>query len=86
MNETKWTPGPWRFGVRRDDSMWLSLGDPKAGPHYQGDLVASPDDARLIVAAPDLLEALEEVVRLSDRKHNAWDKAHAAMAKARGEV
>ena len=34
------------------------------------------------VAGPDLLEALKEVVALSDRKHDAWDKARAAIAKA----
>jgi hypothetical protein len=48
-------------------------------------LIAEQDaTARLIAAAPELLEALEEVVAISDRKHNAWDKAHAAIAKARG--
>lgn len=38
----------------------------------------------LIAAAPELLAALEEVVRISDRKHDAWDAAHAAIAKAKG--
>lgn len=41
--------------------------------------------ADLIAAAPDLLEALEEVVAISDRKHDAWDKAKQAIAKAKGE-
>jgi hypothetical protein len=49
------TPGPWVYGVRDDGSIWLSLGDFRTGPHFQGDLVASEDDARLICAAPDLL-------------------------------
>lgn len=39
-------------------------------------------NAILYTAAPDLLEALEEVVRISDRKHIAWDKAKAAIKKA----
>ena len=39
-------------------------------------------DAALAAAAPDLLEALQQVVAISDRKHEAWDKAHAAIAKA----
>lgn len=42
-------------------------------------------NARLISAAPDLLEALQEVVAISDRKHDAWDKAKAAIAKAVGQ-
>jgi hypothetical protein len=41
-------------------------------------------NTRLISAAPDLLEAFIEVVAISDRKHDAWDKAHAAIAKATG--
>ena len=40
--------------------------------------------ARLFAAAPDLLEALKEVVALSDRDQFAWRKAHAAIAKAEG--
>lgn len=29
----------------------------------------------------ELIEALEEVVRISDRKHDAWDKAKSVLAK-----
>lgn len=39
---------------------------------------------RLAAAAPALLKALEEVVALSDRKHQAWDNARAAIAAAKG--
>jgi hypothetical protein len=39
-------------------------------------------NAALIASAPDLLAALKEVVAISDRKHDAWDKAKAAIAKA----
>lgn len=38
--------------------------------------------AKLIIAATDLLEALQEVVKISDRNHIAWDKAKAAIKKA----
>lgn len=34
------------------------------------------------VAGPELLPALKEVVRISNRKHDAWDAARAAIAKA----
>lgn len=44
--------------------------------------VSDGANARLISAAPELLEALREVVRISDRNHRAWDKARAAIAKA----
>lgn len=54
------TPGEWKYGVRPDKSIWLSLGDVKGpGAHFQGDLVASEDDARLMVASRELLEALK---------------------------
>jgi hypothetical protein len=43
------------------------------------------DDARLIAAAPDLLEALKELIAITDRDHVAWDKAKAAIAKAEGQ-
>lgn len=32
----------------------------------------------------ELLAAFEEVLRISDRKHDAWDRAHAAIAAAKG--
>lgn len=46
----------------------------------------SKDRARLIATAPDLLAALKAVIALSDRKHDAWDAAHAAIAKAEGRL
>lgn len=42
-------------------------------------------NARLISAAPDLLEALEAVVSVADRATTEFDLARAAIAKARGE-
>ena len=50
----------------------------------------TPDDATceanasLFMAAPRLLAALKEVVAISDRKHDAWDEAKAAIAEASG--
>jgi hypothetical protein len=39
-------------------------------------------NAQLFAAAPDLLAAMKKVVAISDRKHDAWDEARAAIAKA----
>lgn len=47
----------------------------------QGAAVRKANQA-LLLAAPALLKALQEVVAISDRKHEAWDRAHAAIAKA----
>ncbi len=66
------TPGEWAYGVRSDGSIWLSLGDPKTGPHHQGDLVATPADAQLIISAPKLLAACEA-------QHKAIDALMAAL-------
>ena len=39
-------------------------------------------NARLVSAAPDLLEALQGILEITDRNHVAWGKAHAAIKKA----
>ena len=53
-DEMAHTPGKWEYGKRPDGSIWLSIGDPGVGPHYQADLHATEDDAKLIITAPDL--------------------------------
>jgi hypothetical protein len=40
------------------------------------------EDAKLITAAPELLKALIDIVKISDRRHDAWDKAKEAIEKA----
>jgi hypothetical protein len=42
-------------------------------------------NARLIAAAPDLLAALEVIVKICDRNTVEFDSARAAIAKAKGE-
>jgi hypothetical protein len=42
-------------------------------------------NARLMAAAPDLLEALQEIIAITDRDHIAWVKAKAAIEKAVGD-
>lgn len=94
MSEPKLTAGPWRYGVRPDGSMWLSLGNPSKGPHYQGDLVASVADANAIIATRELYVALEDLIDLAAAaiRTGAYEgeveirNAYAALAKARGQV
>lgn len=84
------TPGPWaknRYGelcgsdhkriTLSDSGISLSCGVPQ--PEYIA-------NARLVAAAPDLLEALKAVVSVADRKTVEFDKAHAAIAKAEGKA
>ena len=42
--------------------------------------------ARVMVSRLDMLAALKDVVRLSDRKHEAWDRAKEVIAAAEGRA
>jgi len=85
--ELKHTPGPWSI---RQESVW-SVGT----DHEMTALVYGCTDteeeanARLIAAAPDLLEALKILAKQAE-SHGAegvyWDKARAAIAKAEGRA
>jgi len=87
------TPGPWVV-ERADDAYCIaSVGNlvvmPSSGKVKHDNTEA---DARLISAAPDLLEALEMIVAEADSYtartgkpvYNWLDQARAAIAKARG--
>ena len=67
MSEQKHTPGFWAYGVRPDGSIWISLGNPVTGPHRQGDFPGTEADARLSVAAPDLLSIAERLIRWNEK-------------------
>lgn len=58
-SETKHTPGPWV--LTRDDFGFFSVSSEAATPHKEpvAPHVYDWDDARLIAAAPDMLEALK---------------------------
>ena len=96
---SKHTPGPWEV----IDGFYPSVKEIK-GPSFtitavmlatdltQKDYKNRHADLHLIAAAPDLLNALEQLVAVkdySDRIWGAtfdWDAARAAIAKAKGEV
>ncbi|CAM4031040.1 hypothetical protein [Ectopseudomonas alcaliphila] len=83
---SKHTPGPWEIHKAQNGRTIVQVG-PCAPEEYAGCawLDVSEPDACLIAAAPDLLEALEAVVRVADRATVEFDMARAAIAKARGE-
>lgn len=80
---TKHTPGSWRY---------------EYGPGFCGALISArgtiiaefiseprPSNARLIAAAPDLLEALQGLIAGAEAMGWNTKKARAAIAKATGE-
>jgi len=91
MTEAKHTPGPW---VEFDGDICPAndIANVVIATLYQD---TSDADARLIAAAPDLLEALEDMLVQADfaasvrggegHMKYAMAKARAAIAKAKGE-
>jgi hypothetical protein len=103
MGEAKWTAGPWKLvdngndvyacGAGTDDRVVCDF----AAPYYAE---TGPDDtalanAALVIAAPDLYAALEEMVEKGEGCVTGRDdcgpeccrcgRARAALARARGE-
>lgn len=105
---TDHTPGPWGWKTNRHpQTNGQPWGWVEAHPHPAGGGGAPPDgiggitwkgeqgkaNARLIAAAPDLLEALERLAAFRvngpddyDERDNVMHIAQRAIAKARGEA
>lgn len=97
MKEFKGTKGPWRVSekvgdfihIRHDNNekgaMSLNLAHITARASWSKEAEAN---ARLISAAPDLLEALQDALHAYDKhsEHSQWDFARAAISKALGET
>ncbi len=94
MTEVKHTPGPWKinetdysnaYGIECEVNgiQHTVCTDQFCYPNFKKD--RDPEklaNAKLIAAAPELLEALQDIIKISDRKHDAWDKAKEAIKKA----
>ena len=85
----KHTPGPWEdVGPNEEGERCIFGGDdsgvavtiPVGNPDMNE--ARSIANARLIAAAPELLEAIKGVVRIADRNTVEFDAARAAIAKA----
>ncbi len=97
MRKEKFTKGPWRVGPV-DDTLVMDANREEIaqalGDHEGEDWESVYANAALIAAAPDLYEALENVMHeiqfLGDEEHyfgttERFDAARVALAKARGE-
>lgn len=87
---SKHTPGPWTVGTMNDPRTDLSRGQYNVFPLPEDCEVNA--NARLIAAAPMLLEALEAARDDLRRRHVGWDTSqplaemvNAAIAHAKGE-
>ncbi|WP_440863831.1 hypothetical protein [Symbiopectobacterium purcellii] len=87
-----YTKGPWKWWMSNSFRR-LSGPDGKDGgvicptvsrSDGHPDLIVRKADMALIESAPDLLEALEAVVRVADRDTVEFNMARAAIAKAKG--
>ena len=86
MSGFKGTPGPWQIGKSSRGDSILSIG-PCIADEYVGLawLDVTEEDAQLISAAPELLEALRDLLEQTGISGTYADKARAAIAKALGE-
>ena len=86
---TQHTPGPWEILYNDpQEEYWVTRPHYDAGP---AKIVYHIEDARLIAAAPDLLEALKEMLdnhedACTGYGEGAAEKARAAITKATGGV
>lgn len=83
MTAAKHTPGPWETAAT-DDNL-IVKGRVKIASTYPEKFSADEEgaNARLIAAAPELLEALYTFLEVGDCAA-AREEAHAAIAKAEG--
>ncbi|HHM8637404.1 TPA: hypothetical protein ACRNRG_002200 [Pseudomonas aeruginosa] len=89
MSKHTHTPGPWEI-VRYTDGLIQIVGNIRAVSDHEEhvttvvEAVTRGDEAnaKLIVAAPDLLDALVALVECEQTTPELWEAARAAIAKA----
>ncbi|MCZ9578942.1 hypothetical protein NVS03_07810 [Enterobacter cloacae] len=92
MKEFKGTPGKWKYTVRNVNEMMTTFHGVTIGDTYiEAATRNEREDALLIAAAPDLLEALQAMLskaykqNWNDQYPDEVSKAQAAISKALGE-
>lgn len=85
--EFKHTPAPWKYTIRNANEIMTTFHGVTIGDVYLDITTANQKaDARLIAAAPELLEALQEIVGSHYLSDKAQSMATKAIAKALGET
>ncbi|EFJ5910066.1 hypothetical protein NP882_000988 [Escherichia coli] len=93
MKEFKGTPGKWKYTVRNVNEMMTTFHGVTIGDTYiEAATRNEREDALLIAAAPDLLEALQLLLKQSKNRttttypewYGAVNKGLAAISKALG--
>lgn len=84
------TPGPWKVSHDDHEPYW-NIDMPCSDGSYgfcNAMVYTTEEDARLVAAAPELLEVLRDVARfekvVDGMNPSVWPKLHAAIAKAEG--
>ena len=75
MNNTQYTSGPWHLGMK--PGLMIYGADSSQVADLRGDLLDKGEalaNAKLISAAPELLEALQSLLRLQVRGHELQDR------------
>lgn len=86
MKEFKGTPGEWKYTVRNVNEMMTTFHGVTIGDTYiEAATRNEREDARLIAAAPDLLEALQLFLDAQILPEYHQGVARAAISKALGD-
>jgi hypothetical protein len=87
---TKHTPGPWGIGLNPTipEGQQQIEAFSEDGNRVLQVIVRTfnPDDLHLIKAAPELLEALVEMVEIAEAQGHRVTRGRAAIAKAEGQA
>jgi len=90
MNETKHTQGPWTYATHQGHTLVETVEPAKTVCNVYGNTTdAKEANARLIAAAPEMLEALKAVTDSNINRPDLvpmWKKVYDAIAKAEGRA
>ena len=89
MSAPNTTPGPWAVTLSPTAGRFNLFGETHVGSFVSGSrqrVSQGLADARLIAAAPDMYEALEDLIYACADHYLDTSAARAALAKARGEA